>query len=77
MVRRKIVKAATKAGKHYWLRERKEEFATADPWLGRAMILGASTFASDERRHWLRRIERVGSLLEKVVAEWVRSGGTI
>jgi len=77
MVRRKIVKAATKAGKRYWLRERKEEFTTADPWLRRAMILGASTFADDERDHWLRRIERGDGLLETVVARWLRGGGTL
>jgi len=78
IIRRKIIKVATKAGKYYWLRERKTEFSTSDPWLRRALILGASTFPEDERQYWLRHIKKSGcSFLEEVVIEWVKSGNTI
>ncbi len=78
-VKRKIIKAATKANQIHWLQERKEEFTFADPWLRRAFLLGASTFSDDEKKYWLKRIERDvnTTLLEKVVSKWVRSGGSL
>jgi hypothetical protein len=77
IIKRKIIKAATKAGNDSWLRERKEEVGNTDPWLRRAIILGASTFPPDEKKFWLKQFIKSDNLLEKVVAKWVKSGGTL
>lgn len=74
MVRREIIRIATAHKVHHWLRQRKEELPSADPWLRRALIAGASTFSKDERTHWLQRIEREGTELEKLVARWSKTG---
>ncbi|HEY4032652.1 MAG TPA: RNA-directed DNA polymerase [Ktedonobacteraceae bacterium] len=75
MVRRKIVRMATKSkGGDHWLRPRKEEFlSTDDPWLKRAFIAGALAFSRAERTQWLEQIEKEGTELEKFVARWARS----
>ena len=77
-VKRKIIKAATKANDKHWLYEIRTEFDSADPWLKRSIILSSSTFPSDQRKHWLNHIKRGNmTLLEITVMEWVKSGGTI
>ena len=75
VVKRKIVRAATAHRADYWLRQRKEEFFLADPWLKRALMAGASTFSKDERTYWLNRIEREGTKLDEFIARWAKSGG--
>ena len=77
IMKRKIIKAATKADAGYWLRGKKEEIISADPWLRRALIIGASTFQKDERNFWLKQFKGGDNLLEKAVAEWVIKGNTI
>ena len=72
MVRRKIVRAATALGADYWLREQKESLPSVDPWLRRALIASACAFSKDEREYWLRRIEKEGTPMEKIVARWAR-----
>ena len=76
-IKRKIIKAATKYGADYWLREKKEDISSVDPWLRRALILGASTFPRDEREIWLKQFKSGDDLLEKVVANWVIKGNTL
>ncbi|HEU5377951.1 MAG TPA: RNA-directed DNA polymerase [Ktedonobacteraceae bacterium] len=73
MIQREIVRIATAHKASYWLRQRKEALPSADPWLKRALIAGASTFSKDERTYWLQRIEREGTDLEKFVARWTRT----
>ena len=77
IMKRKIIKAATKADAGYWLRGKKEEIISADNWLRRALIIGASTFQKDERNFWLKQFKGGDNLLEKAVAEWVIKGNTI
>ena len=73
IVRRKIIRAATAHRADYWLRQRKEELPSSDPWLKRALIAGASTFNKDERKHWLQHIQKEGTELEKFIARWAKS----
>jgi hypothetical protein len=73
MIQREIIRVATAHKVDHWLRQRKEEFPSADPWQRRALIAGASTFSKDERVHWLRGIEKEGTELEKFVAKWART----
>ena len=73
MVKRKIVCAAMAHHADYWLRQLKEELPSADPWLKRALMAGASTFSKDERTFWLRRIEK-RTELEKFIAKWAEYG---
>ncbi|MGB5099724.1 MAG: RNA-directed DNA polymerase, partial [Methanothrix sp.] len=70
-IKRKIVKAAAKAGKDYWLRENREDIPTLDPWLRRAFIFGAYAFSSDEKNYWLNKIKRSDNLLEGIIASWI------
>ncbi len=73
MMKRKIVRAATALKADYWLREQKDTFLIADPWLRRALIAGSSTFGKDEREFWLQRTEKVATDLEKMVIRWVKA----
>jgi len=73
MVRREIIRVATTHNAHYWLRQRKEELLSADTWLRRALIEGASTFTKDERISWLQHIEEEGTELEKLIAKKART----
>jgi hypothetical protein len=73
MIQREIVRVATAHKASHWLRQLKEEFPGAGPWLKRALIAGASTFNKDERMYWLQRIEREGTDLEKFVARWAKT----
>jgi hypothetical protein len=70
-VKRKIVKAAARAGADYWLREKREDFPTLDPWLRRAFIFGAYALPSDEKIFWLNKIKQGDNLLERIIASWV------
>lgn len=72
MVKRKIIRVATAHGAGYWLQQQKGELSR-DPWLRRALIAGASAFSKDERMHWLQRIEKEGTELEKFVARWAQT----
>jgi hypothetical protein len=75
IIQRKIVKAIAKAGKDYWIREKREDYASADPWLRRAFIYGAIALPEDEKIFWLEKIKQGGDLLEKAIAIWVLDGG--
>lgn len=69
-VRREIVFAARAAGNAAWLRERKAEFESADPWLRRAIIAGASALAGDEGDIWLMKVRNRLTFLEKLMVRW-------
>jgi len=73
MVKRKIVRVATAHRAEHWLRLRKGDFDSADPWLKRALMAGALTFSKDERKFWLHRIEK-RTELEKLIAQWTEFG---
>jgi len=78
IIKRKIIKVATKANMNYWLRNLKEQFSSVDPWQKRALLLSASTYAEDEKTHWIRRLLKdETSLLNQITAKWVMDGGTI
>lgn len=77
IIRRKIVKAVAKAGKDYWIREKREDFATADRWLRRAFIYGATALPEDEKIFWLNKIKKQDDILEKVIANWLLEGGAL
>jgi Reverse transcriptase (RNA-dependent DNA polymerase) len=70
-VRREIIRAAGAAELSAWVKERKDEFHTADPWLRRAMLSAAPCLPGDEANHWLRKLRYDLSTTEKLVARWV------
>ena len=69
-VRREIIIAAGIAKQGHWVKERKDEFATADPWLRRALIFSSSSLPGDEGTHWLKQIKTGMSSIEKLVAQF-------
>ena len=68
--RREIVSAAAAANAYQWLKERKDEFGTSDPWLRSAIIAAAACFPGDEAKFWLRRVKRQLTPVERFVARW-------
>ncbi|WP_440948341.1 RNA-directed DNA polymerase [Methanosarcina sp. T3] len=76
MVKRKILNAATQAGDNYWLYTNKTDLDSSEPWVKRAIILGASTYTAEQKKFWLRTIihDSNSTFLEKIIAEWVLSG---
>ena len=73
MIKRKILNAATQAGENYWLNSKKNDISSSGTWLRRSIILGASTYAPDQKKFWLNIIihDSNYSFLEKIVAKWV------
>lgn len=69
-VRRGIVLATMSAKNAHWLRERKDEFATADPWLRRAIISASSSLPRDEREFWMKHIKKSLNGMEEIVRAW-------
>jgi len=70
IIRREIVLAAGAAEHGPWIRERKDDFAAADPWFRRALISAATSLPGDEAPHWIKSIKRRISPMEKVMARW-------
>jgi hypothetical protein len=69
-VRREVVIAAGTADQGHWIKERKDEFANSDPWFRRALICAVPSLPGDEGVHWLRKIRRDMSAMEKLVTAW-------
>lgn len=69
-VRREIVMASGAAQQGHWIRERKDEFATGDQWLRRAILAAAISLPGDEARHWLRSVKRQLDAREKIIMRW-------
>ncbi len=69
-VRREILFAARAAGDGAWLRERKADLETADPWLRRAIVASASAWPGDESEHWIKHVKSGLSLIEKLLLRW-------
>lgn len=75
-VRREIVLAAAAADQAHWVKERKDEFASGDPWFRCALVSAAPRLAGDEGRHWVGGLKPTMSGMEKLVAKWAfRSKG--
>ncbi len=68
--RREIVLAACAAEDAYWIKERKEEFGTADSWLKRAIISGSRFLPGDEGQVWRRHIKSSLNEFQKNVVKW-------
>ena len=69
-IRREILLAACAAEDPYWIKERKEEFGNADPWLRRAIISASRFLPGDEGTIWRRHIKSRLSEFERYVATW-------
>lgn len=69
-VRREIVVAAGNARQGHWIKERKDEFDTADPWFRRALLATLPSFPGDEATHGIKKIRFKMSSLEKIVTKW-------
>lgn len=69
-IRREIVGAAAAAEERYWIKERKQEFANADPWLRRAIIGGSRCLPGDEGRIWRQHIKPTLTKEEQFVVAW-------
>jgi hypothetical protein len=69
-LRRELVRAAGAGGEASWIKERKDEFHSSDPWLRQALLSVASCLPGDEGRHWVRKLWRDLTATEKMVARW-------
>jgi hypothetical protein len=67
-VRRELVLAAAATGEGYWIKERKDEFGPADPWLRRAIVAASRMLPRDEGKFWRKKIKGNLSDAEKLVA---------
>jgi hypothetical protein len=66
---RKIILAALAGKKSAWLKERKNDFDNADPWVRRAILKSIPAFPGDEGTHWLKYVKKHLDNLEKIVLE--------
>ncbi len=66
--KREIVRAAAVAKRTAFIRERKDEYNTADFWLRNAIIEGTSCLTADERNHWLKSLQGRMTPTEQIVA---------
>lgn len=57
-----------------WVREKKEVWNNHGPWDRRAIIWSASILPPDERNFWLKRVQKSGDFLDKVIAKAVLAG---
>lgn len=69
-VRREILLAAHAAGHGAWLRERKTEFESGDPWLRRALVASSASWPGDESKHWLKKAKTRLGFLEKLMIRY-------
>ncbi|HEX2910278.1 MAG TPA: RNA-directed DNA polymerase [Chloroflexia bacterium] len=69
-VQREILIAAGVAEYGHWIKERKSEYTSADPWLRRAIIKASVALPGDEGIHWINKIKRQMTPLEKIVTKW-------
>ena len=69
-VRRELVVAAGVANQGHWVKERKDEFSSVDPWLRRALIYASKSLPGDEADHWIKKTRGGMRGMEKLVARW-------
>jgi len=70
LVRREILRAAAIGARGDWLRDRKTEFRSMDPWLRRAFVSSSAALPEEEAHFWLQAVRDNLSPLEKVVASF-------
>lgn len=74
-VKRKVVLAAAAASEgRFWIKERKDEFRSMDPWLRRAFTFSARRLPGDEGEIWIKGIRPDLTALELVIAKTVSPG---
>jgi hypothetical protein len=54
-----------------WLRELKEDVTSMDPWTRRAFLYGSHLLPTEERKFFLRFVER-DNPLEKLLVDWAK-----
>jgi hypothetical protein len=64
--RREIVVAAGVANQGHWIKERKDEFVSADQWFRRAFIYAAHSLPGDEGLYWLRKTKNSMTGMEEL-----------
>lgn len=57
-----------------WVRQQKDAWKNHRPGDRRAIIWSSSVLPKDERRHWLRLVEKDAEPLERAVAQLAASG---
>ena len=72
LLQREIMLCAASHGAVDWLRERKEEYPTMDPWNRRAFLYSSHLLPIEERKFFLRQVPSDGPL-EKMIIEWAKS----
>jgi hypothetical protein len=56
-----------------WVRQQKNTWKNRGPWDRRAIIWSSSVLPKDERRHWLKLVEKDTEPLERAVAQLAAS----
>lgn len=56
-----------------WVRQQKDTWKNHGPWDRRAIIWSSSVLPKDERRHWLKLVEKDAEPLERAVAQLAAS----
>jgi hypothetical protein len=56
-----------------WVRQQKDTWKNHGPWDRRAIIWSSSVLPKDERRHWLKLVEKDAEPLERDVAQLAAS----
>jgi hypothetical protein len=70
--RREVILAAAAGGAADWLRERKEEIGSMDPWTRSAFLFSTHTLPPEERRFFLK-FATPRSPSEELVAQWAKA----
>lgn len=68
LVRREILRVAGTGGRGDWLRDRKAEFETMDPWVRRAFIQASTALPREECKFWFEGVRDRMTAMEKTVA---------
>jgi hypothetical protein len=70
-LRREILLAASAGDAIDWVRERKEDVASMDPWTRRAFVIAAKKLPREERQFFLRTIDPT-TLSEQWTVDWAK-----
>jgi hypothetical protein len=70
-VKREIILAACNANLRHWLKERKEDYHSGDPWLRRAVLVSLKLLPGDEGEFWFKTLKNQMTGLEKYVSRYV------
>jgi hypothetical protein len=76
-VRRGILLAAASGKRSDWLRDRKADFRTMDPWSKRAFIKASAALPHEESKFWLDSVRDSLRPLERVVAKHALPGSKV